>query len=274
MQLDKTRVAIRERSYVDILDLALAVLREHAGPLCLAWLSGAVPISLFNYWLLSDSFVAGAFDYSDLPGYLFVLSLLICWELPLATAPITLYLGQVLFVERPSTARLVKDFCSSLPQMILYQVVLRGVLTGMVITIPVLFVGWPYLSEIILLERNPWRKRSPVGTSTLTRSSNMHSRNRGELFNRWLGSLLLGALLVFVFWCSLCFLVRVLAGQLEDVTPEYTVWLPATLWLVLGYLAVVRFLSYLDLRIRAEGWEVELLLRAEAARLARQIGLP
>jgi hypothetical protein len=175
-------------------------------------------------------------------------------------------------VERPSTARLVKDFFSSLPQMILYQVVLRGVLTWMVITIPVLFVGWPYLSEIILLERNPWRKRSPVGTSTLTRSSNMHSRNRGELFNRWLGSLLLGALLVFVFWCSLCFLARVLAGQLEDVTPEYTVWLPVTLWLVLGYLSVVRFLSYLDLRIRAEGWEVELLLRAEAARFARQIG--
>ena len=272
MQLDKTRVAIRERSFVDILDLALAVLREHAGPLCLAWLAGVVPISILNQWLLSDSFVRGAFDYSDLPWHLFRLSLLVCWELPLATAPITLYLGQALFVEQPSTARLAKDFFSSLPQMILYQVVLRGVLIWMVITIPVLFVGWPYLSEIMLLERNPWRKRSPVGTSTLTRSSNMHSRNRGELLNRWLGSLLLGTLLVFVFWRSIWFLVRVVAGQLEDVTSEYTVWLPAALWLVLGYFAIVRFLSYLDLRIRAEGWEVELLLRAEAARLARQIG--
>ena len=41
---------------------------------------------------------------------------------------------------------------------------------------------------------------------------------------------------------------------------------PATLWIVAGYLSVVRFLSYLDLRIRHEGWEVELRLRAEASR--------
>ena len=34
---------------------------------------------------------------------------------------------------------------------------------------------------------------------------------------------------------------------------------------------VVRFLSYLDLRIRHEGWEVELLMRAEALRLATQM---
>jgi hypothetical protein len=40
---------------------------------------------------------------------------------------------------------------------------------------------------------------------------------------------------------------------------------------VIGFFAIVRFLSYLELRIRAEGWEIELLLRAEAARLARQI---
>src|SRR5204863_7365315 len=42
---------------------------------------------------------------------------------------------------------------------------------------------------------------------------------------------------------------------------------PTCLWLVVTFLAVVRFLSYLDLRIRHEGWEVELLMRAEALRL-------
>jgi hypothetical protein len=30
-----------------------------------------------------------------------------------------------------------------------------------------------------------------------------------------------------------------------------------------GYLTVVRFLAYLDLRIRREGWEAELMMRAE-----------
>ncbi len=42
-------------------------------------------------------------------------------------------------------------------------------------------------------------------------------------------------------------------------------------WLVMAYFTVVRFLSYLDQRIRAEGWEVELLLRAERARLESQM---
>lgn len=271
MQLDKTRIAIRERSFIDILDLALAVLREHAGPLTLAIIAGALPVALLNHWLLSGLLLEDAFDPGDVAGYLFVLALLACWEVPLATAPITLYLGQALFVERPSAGKLVKDFATSLPQLILYQVFVRGVVVWLIIFIPVAFVGWPYLSEIILLERNPWRKRSPNGTSTLTRSSNMHGRNRGELFNRWFGSVALGVLLTFVVWRSLWFLVRILSGEMESNTPQFSVWLNVALWLVIGYFAIVRFLSYLDLRIRTEGWEVELLLRAEAAHLTRQI---
>jgi len=46
---------------------------------------------------------------------------------------------------------------------------------------------------------------------------------------------------------------------------------PACLWLVVAFMAVVRFLSYLDLRIRHEGWEVELLMRAESLRLGMQV---
>jgi hypothetical protein len=40
---------------------------------------------------------------------------------------------------------------------------------------------------------------------------------------------------------------------------------------VVAFFAIVRFLSYLDLRIRHEGWEVELLMRAEAVRLGTQL---
>ncbi|HQU46154.1 MAG: hypothetical protein B7Z73_11440 [Planctomycetia bacterium 21-64-5] len=268
MQLDKTRIAIRERSFLDILDLALSVLRQHAGPLALALLAGAVPAALVNHWLLQGLLTESG---SEVVWYLFLMALLVYLEMPLATAPVTLYLGQALFVERPSAARLIKDFVTSLPQMVLYQLAPRALFMPLFITIPVPFLGWPYLGEIILLERNPWRKRLPAGTSTLSRSGNMHGRNRGELLTRWLGSVMVGTLLLFVFWRSLWFLAEVLTGQLDDVTPQCTVWLPAALWLVLGYFAIVRFLSYLDLRIRTEGWEIELLLRAEAVRLGRQI---
>ena len=49
------------------------------------------------------------------------------------------------------------------------------------------------------------------------------------------------------------------------------VGLPLSMWCVAGFFAVVRFLGYLDLRIRQEGWEVELKLRAEAQRLASKL---
>ena len=63
------------------------------------------------------------------------------------------------------------------------------------------------------------------------------------------------------------------AGGWEDAPKSRacTIYLPAAIWLSLGYFAVVRFLSYLDLRIRTEGWEVELIMRAEGARLTRQL---
>ena len=45
---------------------------------------------------------------------------------------------------------------------------------------------------------------------------------------------------------------------------------PLAMWLTAAFVTVIRFLSYLDLRIRHEGWEVELRMRAEAARLSSQ----
>ena len=43
---------------------------------------------------------------------------------------------------------------------------------------------------------------------------------------------------------------------------------PLSLWLVAAYFAVVRFMCYLDLRIRREGWEVELVMRAAGNQLS------
>ena len=48
MQLDKTRIVTRERDYLDILDLALRVVREFAGPLFLALAAGVAPAMILN----------------------------------------------------------------------------------------------------------------------------------------------------------------------------------------------------------------------------------
>ncbi|MBC7852732.1 MAG: hypothetical protein IAF94_04780, partial [Pirellulaceae bacterium] len=62
--------------------------------------------------------------------------------------------------------------------------------------------------------------------------------------------------------------VGVLIGQYE-LSWTFSVFIyPAAFWVVVAFYSVVRYLDYLDLRIRYEGWEVELLMRAEATKMA------
>ena len=82
---------------------------------------------------------------------------------------------------------------------------------------------------------------------------------------------LLAVLLIIAVWFTLWYLFGLLAGNLEFATLPVAIYLEIAIWIVAGYFTVVRFLSYLDVRIRREGWEVELALRAQRARLTRQL---
>jgi hypothetical protein len=115
------------------------------------------------------------------------------------------------------------------------------------------------------------------------RSSHLHGPYSADLLVRWVGAAAVALLLV-----GLALLTAVVAQGflISDwpivglATPDF-VWqldwfklqvvYPACLWLVVAFMSVVRFLSYLDLRIRHEGWEVELFMRAEAIRLAARM---
>lgn len=270
MQLDKTHIAIRERRFVDLLDLALRVIRAYAAPLAGLLVCGVAPAMALNAWLLAGYAEPGG-DEPFPVFYLWAMLMLVVWETPLVTAPMTLLLGEALFTNRPRPGKIARDFLRSLPQLILYQVVIRGLMLPLVITWFVLFANWPYLSEVILLERNPlWRRRRGQMT-TYRRTQALHGGFAGDLFARWLGAMGVGVLLFVTWWVFLVVMTWVLVSEWEWEGTAYTVYYPLALWLVGGYLTVVRFLAYLDLRIRREGWEVELMMRAEGARLSRQL---
>lgn len=278
MQLDQTRIPIRERTYFNVLDLALRVSREHAAPLMVTTLLGAGPMFLFNTWLI------GPYDPTSEPldpawgfvRYATWLTLLVLWQIPLASAPTTLYLGQVLFMQKPEPRRLAGLYLKSLPQLLFFQAFLRGLFT--------LFCGfavfmhwfWPYLTEVILLERNPFTS-GRTGISTMKRAQNLHAYNAGDLFGRWMLATAIGFVWIVALWLALFSLRSLLTGETSFATEWLgynTVWvllLQVAVWLVIAFFNVARFLSYLDLRIRNEGWEVELRLRAESARLARSL---
>lgn len=275
MQLDKTRIAIRERSFLDILDLALRVIWGYWGPLAIVSAAGAAPMIVLNHWLLADTLqwnVEYGYDpdfWSSVVVYLLLQAVLIYLEMPLATAPTTLYLGQAMFLENPSGWQITRDLFRSLPQLLLCQVLLRAMFLLLFITTIIPFVVWPYLNEIILLERNRLFRRTPAGTTTFRRSSYLHSNSTGDLFGRWLTSLMIGVPLAGALFASVAVIRAVLIG---DWRPDFILLIdfPVAAWTVVSFFTVVRFLSYLDMRIRNEGWEVELTMRAEAARLTRQ----
>jgi hypothetical protein len=267
VQLDRTRIAICERTWRERLDLGLHVLAMFPGPLTLALAAGALPLALANAALLH---ALGLEAGQDPARYAIWLTILTTFEAPLATAPLTLYLGKALFFVPARAGDIARELAASLGQLAVFQVLLRSVFFAMVVLVFVPYSSWPYLNEVILLERNPLRRRRNE-LSTMGRSSALHAGMGGELFGQWLGTLALGAGLVLGVWFSGWFLWLVFAGRMDFPPLMFSVGLAAALWLVAGYLAIVRFLNYLDLRIRREGWEVELKLRAERSKLLRQV---
>ncbi len=151
----------------------------------------------------------------------------------------------------------------------LLQVVVRAVFILPVITWVGPYVFWPFLNEVILLERNPLVARKGQIT-TLRRNGVLHRDSGGEFLLRALGAGLMAMLLVFALWATADFLLESVFGFHAGWLTQAIV-LQAAMWIVAIFFTAARFLSYLDQRIRIEGWEVELLLRAERDRLLRHV---
>ncbi len=295
MQLDNTSLVIRERSQVDILDLALQVIRRYLGPLLQTFALGALPFIVLNEVLTGWMLTNVAFDDPwDLPGrYLWAQMVLVFLEAQWASALVTYFLGRAVFLEKPRLRDMVRDVLKMSWPLFLVQGILRCAVPALVMygfvwhtneivapteivlmTIFCLVAAGvrafrPFATEIVVLERNKLTSSNRNVITVGRRSAALHGPSSGDLFSRWLGSVLvatLGFALVFASlyttWGFLMF-----HWQLDRVNTR--ILFPLALWIIVFYFAVVRFLSYLDLRIRQEGWEVELRIRAEAARLIR-----
>jgi len=296
VQLDKTRIAVRERSVFDTLDLALHVFRIHAGPLCSTMFLLAAPLAIVNHlllgWMLNVDLDApdSAAQIGGHIRYAWTMLILVAMEAPLASALTTLYLGQALFAERPRIGDAVRDLWTMLPLWAWYQLCLRGVLpaillvmvidrqaafTGTEVLLVLLFLAVllrravaPFLNEIILLERNPMRSTLPNAITVRSRGIMLHGPAGGSLVVLALVTCLAALLLVCGLFGTFLCLQGVIFNNWETGVGLRIVGWPVALWLTATYCTVVRFLSYLDVRIRQEGWEVELRMRAEAHRLA------
>jgi len=287
VKLDRTRIAIVERNQPELLDLSFLVLGEFFVPTTGLVLILAVPLAIMNYFLI-EWMAAGFIEDLRIWRYLWTISLLVYVQAPFASVLATAYLAKVTFYEQPTFGALIRDVLSLGHRIVWTQLILRGVLLliWMVLMVerddsfslaegflPCVCFGifvWrslrPYINEIVLLERSPIRAKSDQITIG-KRSNRLHGPNAGELFGRGIVmvpvTFTLGLAILGLLW----FIVATFTNDWGWGPVMVHVAAPATLWCLAIYMTVFRFLSYLDLRIRREGWEVELMMRAEATRM-------
>lgn len=299
MQLDTMRLAVRERNVLDTHDMALQVMRDFFFPWLRAVLLVVVPLMVVNYFLLGwmteqqvDQYEGEDFTYR----YHIAMALLIYIEAPLLSLPTAIYLGNTVFLQPVTLKQVARDLWKAAPQIFVCYFLMRGILPAMIVPLlndrvfqegpywEMIFLPFiaiysavmrafrPFIAEVILLERSPLISRNPNVLSINKRSGFLHGPSSGDLLARWMGATFLAFLLLIVVLSSGITLQVLLLGMKSSNDLIYLHFVfPALLWTVAAYESIVRYLEYLDLRIRHEGWEVELLLRAEEMRLREKM---
>lgn len=300
MQLDRTEIEIRQRTALELLDLSLRVLNRHWARLVLTGALIGLPLLAFDLiligWMISEESILiadGQIDPMTAVGsrYLAHLVVLFCSQLPLMYFPVTLLLGDQVFY-RPLTIRalLVQMRKLWMPMigilgllrlglvpLLMEPLVDRSVEFDAMIEVLILFVFfplalftrvfWPYAPEIIGLERCPFRSRQAGMITYAARRRMLHGSMVAENLAYFIQTVLFGGLLTAMLMGSVLFLQAMLTGSWQLNWGMYLIAFPACLWLVGIFMSVFRFLTYIDTRIRLEGWEIDLIMRAEGLRL-------
>jgi len=292
MLYDKTTIAIRERSVLEIADISLHVIRDHFRPLLFTFGLLAAPMLAINY-LLIGWMMEPQYGGEMLFRYVWHMILLVAAESQLATVFVTYYLGNALFDQPISLRKMSAEILRVTPRIIWCHGIVRGVIAVwslyiiLDLTCEGLFNGYleilvipgivfyslivrsvrPFITELVTLEKNPFSSKDKNVITLHARSRSLHGLIASELIGRSMFAGIVGTLLA----CALFGGVLAVWDFIARI--NYQIWVlnallfPACLWLSAGVLFVNRFLSYLDIRTRQEGWAVELQLRAEAVKL-------
>jgi hypothetical protein len=129
----------------------------------------------------------------------------------------------------------------------------------------------PFAPEVLSLELCPLRKGKQQALSYWSRMQRLHGPMSGELFVRSIITFFVAAWLLAALVGTGLFVQATLTGLWNWTSIIYYLVLPAAIWLTGLFLTIFRYLSYIDCRIRLEGWELDLSLRAESLRLKEKL---
>jgi hypothetical protein len=272
MRIDRLQIVVRPRGVLECLDLALMLCGRRPLGMAVAAAIGVLPMIVLN-----RAVFAGAPEDDES-----VLALLVAlaMEVPWATAPLTLFLGQAVFSNRFTAASgrdCLRAFAGAIWPLVLFQVLVRGGSLVTCLAAPFFLPAAYYLGPVILLERG----------RTGTVAGRCLQLARADLGQILLLIVIDAALLGLGWLAGVVFLesftvlwrggtpwdlAKVMfdpygeAGDVATAAVRALVSWPSQLafWTAASLVAVFRFFTYLDARIRHEGWDVELKFRAPA----------
>ena len=294
MRFDQTSIAIRERNSLEVFDLAANVLVRQFRPIMFLLVLNAAPFILLDYYLLGWM-TDVSFSAELSVAYYFAMLLLIASQAQLGTCLITIFMGRMMFLEEHSVRAVLKQLFKRLPYFLYSQGILRtavfavaavwltqaedreGIYILTYLGLPaIVFVGLlvrgmrPYVPEIIFLEQTPRKKRGDL-PSLSERSKNLHSLASGEVSMQFILLAVIAPLLLLAVHSVFVLLDSMLSIRANSEMSMQPFYLLISAWLVAGFCAVVRFLMYIDIRIRQEGWAVQLKFMTENSILNQSV---
>ena len=255
MNIIRARVALRHRPYSDVLDLALRFIVVHWRVYAKVALVTLLP-GIVGTWL-----VVGPGDAGWVWGWIVGLA----WSL-FAQIPFTVLASRLVFEDHVSARDVLSTALRESPRILVLRVLtlLATALGFTMLFVPAAWVAiiFCFSTEVLLLER------ASVG-GTLGRSQRVAQSDFGE-------SLLM---VVVALLCSVgaVFLADIAGRSLIEELLQFrgppsmfvaggSVLGLVGLFGVVPYLATARFLTYLNIRTRAEGWDIQTRFAALAAR--------
>ncbi len=269
MDPNQTLVRIRPRRIWEILDLALLVVRHYPVTIGLTVLIGIAPWALFSLIPLVNEPTQA--DESTFEGFLFMyflvfLPLFIAIFEPLATAPMSLVMGELMLGRRPRFGSITASLFRAVPSFLL-MMLLRAFLLATVVGSLLVPINLFYANEVILLERSKlfsfWKR-----TGILTQDA--------QSYHLWIALVEWGFLFGFAFLCcgfGLGSLWVTLFGsgtpplfdeELDLLGEAPMIAITMGMWVAVGFFSVARFLFYIDRRTRLEAWDLNLKLQTLA----------
>jgi hypothetical protein len=251
-QVDDARVVLRPRSLPDTIDLTLRVCHSaHARAYAVLASLTLLPAYALCLWLHQR--------WAWAWGSVWVVAVLLVGVLQ---GVFTIAAGRLLFSEKLAIGGVLRRFVARVVTYSATLVVLRALPALTMVLLPVVLM-FPFIHEAVLLE-DSGLMRAVTRSQRLTKGSGAVAFELGMLI------LLTQALAI----CGMEIVGHTLAGFVFEIqTPLPSLWehggspfALAGLFAAAPYVATLRFLTYIDLRTRKEGWDLQLQLASLRAR--------